>query len=445
MTTASPLVFHWFRRDLRLEDNAALYAALSSGLKVLPVFIFDTHILDRLEDRADARLHFIHRVVAQLQERLQALDSTLLVESGSPLQVWKNLLERYPQARAVYAGADYERYALERDGAVRELLQSRGMELHTVKEHVVFDGSEVRKKDGTPYSVFTPYSKAWLERLRSQPQALNEYDCTALFGQWYKHAPTRLPLMSDLGFEPQARMRVPDTEPILDEELLRRYGARRDFPAEEGTSRLGVHLRFGTLSVRRLARLASETGSTVFLNELIWRDFYSMILQCFPHVERAAFRPGYERIAWLNRPEDFDAWCKGATGYPLVDAGMRQLNATGYMHNRVRMVVASFLCKHLLIDWRWGEAYFAAKLLDFDLASNNGGWQWAAGCGTDAAPYFRIFNPSAQAKKFDPKGAYCRRWLLELKTPPYDFPRPIVEHEQARKRCLETYKQALTL
>jgi deoxyribodipyrimidine photo-lyase len=441
---SSPIVLFWFRRDLRVDDNAALYHALRSGYPVLPLFIFDTDILDKLSDRRDARVAFIHQALARLKERLRERGSDLLVQHGRPLDVWEKLLQTFPVA-AVYANRDYEPYALRRDTAVRVLLERRGIPMHTYKDHVVFEKDEVLKEDGKPYTVFTPYSRKWRAKLAERLQAdgnsfyLASYPCERYFDRFLR-VPQALPFPSleDIGFVPAGIPFPPDSVP---QGLIRNYDKTRNFPAIAGTSRLGVHFRFGTISIREKARRAQQLNDT-FLNELIWRDFYSQILAHFPHVVERPFRPEYERIPWRDAPEEFRRWCEGTTGYPLVDAGMRELNTTGYMHNRVRMVTASFLTKHLLIDWRLGEAYFAQKLLDFDLASNNGGWQWAAGCGTDAAPYFRIFNPIEQAKKFDPDAAYVRKWIPELGTSAY--PKPIVDHTFARQRCLQAFKAALS-
>ncbi len=445
-----PLSIFWFRRDLRLDDNAGLYQALRGPLPVLPLFIFDRAILDDLPDRRDARVEFIHQAVTDLQRQLAAQGSTIVVRYGQPEEVWAELLAEYPVA-AVYANHDYEPYAVQRDTAVAHMLQAKNIPLHTCKDHVIFEKAEVVKDDGKPYTVFTPYKKKWLSKLHSQwiedPNAAGQtartsfylaaYPNQKYFDNLLKTKPLPVPELQAMGFEPAG---IPFPAPVVARGLIKGYGATRDFPGVDGTSRLGVHFRFGTISIREKARHA-ESLSETYLGELIWRDFYSQILYHFPRVVGHAFRPPYDRIPWRSAPADFEQWCAGKTGYPLVDAGMRQLNATGYMHNRVRMVAASFLTKHLLIDWRQGEAYFAQKLLDFDLASNNGGWQWAAGCGTDAAPYFRVFNPLEQAKKFDPQNQYIRMWVPEFGTP--DYPPPMVEHAFARQRALETYKKAL--
>jgi deoxyribodipyrimidine photo-lyase len=433
------IAVHWFRRDLRLEDNTALFHALESGAPVLPVFIFDREILDRLEDKRDARVEFIHHHLLQLQEKLVALGSSLLVLHGRPMDCWKQLVQEH-RISAVFTNRDYEPYARQRDAEIGEFLLSQGIPFHTYKDHVIWEHDEVLKSDGTPYTVFTPYSKVWREKIRSSggsAQPLAHFPSEERKDRFFRTAPLPLPGLGDLGFLPAG---IPFPPATVSQKLIADYAQKRNFPAIAGTSRLGVHFRFGTISIREKARRALQLSET-FAGELIWRDFYAQILANFPHVAKGAFRPAYDEIPWRDAPEEFARWCEGQTGYPLVDAGMRELNATGFMHNRVRMVVASFLSKHLLLDWRLGEAYFAQKLLDFDLASNNGGWQWAAGSGTDAAPYFRVFNPMAQQQKFDPDLVYVRRWVPEFGTPRY--PKPIVEHTFARNRCLETYKAAL--
>ncbi len=440
----------WFRRDLRLEDNAGLYHALRSEAPVLPLFIFDKNILDDLEDKKDARVEFIHQEITRLSSELKEHDSSIAVRYGFPQEVWKSLLETH-DIGAVYINHDFEPYAKDRDEAIRQLLDEKNIPLHTFKDHVIFEKDEVVKDDGNPYTVFTPYSRKWLAKLESEMVEmetpggdeqevsfyLKPYPTEKYSSNYFKTKPLDIPSLEDMGFE-KTDIEFPSR--TVSQGLIKNYGETRNFPAVDGTSRLGVHFRFGTISIREKARKARGLSKT-YLNELIWRDFYAAILWHFPHVVGGPFRREYEDIEWRNKDAEFKAWCEGKTGYPLVDAGMRELNATGYMHNRVRMVTASFLTKHLLIDWRWGEAYFAKKLLDFDLSSNNGGWQWAAGCGTDAAPYFRIFNPASQLDKFDKNLKYVKKWVPEYGTNKY--PDPIVDHKMARERCLETYKRAL--
>ncbi len=426
--------FFWFRRDLRLQDNAGLYHALKDNSAVLPVFIFDTHILDKLQNKADARVQFIHDTLSGIKSELQQLGSDLLVRYGTPEKIWPELLQEYA-VEAIYTNADYEPYAKERDAAIAQLLESKGKSLKSYKDHVIFDGSEVLKDNGDPYVVYTPYSKTWKAKLNGF--YLKPYPTEIYFSNFKRFQAEPMPSLSDMGFE-KTRISIPPKE--VAQGTIKRYDQTRDYPAQDGTSRLGIHFRFGTVSIREKVRKALSLNEK-FLNELIWRDFYQSILWHFPRVVKQSFRPEYDGILWRNKAEEFERWKNGTTGYPIVDAGMRELNTTGYMHNRVRMIVASFLTKHLLIDWRWGEAYFAEKLLDFDLASNNGGWQWAAGCGVDAAPYFRVFNPSLQQAKFDPDAKYIKKWVPEYGTAKY--PKPMVDHAFARTRCLETYKAAL--
>lgn len=432
---SSPITIFWHRRDLRLEDNAGLYHALKSGLPVLPIFIFDQQILVRLEDKADKRVDFIHRQIVLLKQQLQTHGSDLRVYYGNPIDVWKNIIQEYSVSK-VFTNHDYEPYALQRDEAIQALLAEKQIPFHTFKDQCIFEKSEVVKDDGSPYTVFTPYSKKWKAKLTDFH--LKAYPTEKYFQHFYKVVvPSDTISLTEMGFK-QTDAVFPSKE--VAQGIIKHYTEQRNFPAIAGTSRLGVHFRFGTISIREKARKAKDLNET-FLNELIWRDFYMMILAHFPHVAQGSFRREYDRIQWRNNETEFRAWCEGKTGYPIVDAGMRELNTTGFMHNRVRMIVASFLTKHLLIDWRWGEAYFAKKLLDFDLSANNGGWQWAAGCGTDAAPYFRVFNPALQTEKFDKQLVYIKKWVPELYTP--NYPKPIVEHDIARKRCLEVYKEAL--
>ncbi len=426
----------WFRRDLRLTDNAALYHALRAGEPVVPIFIFDKNILYKLDNKADRRVEFIHAALTGMQEELVAMGSTLHVHYDTPQQAWQQLLQQY-KIGAVFTNHDYEPYAAERDTAIKALLEKQGATFHTYKDQVIFETDEVLKDDGKPYTVFTPYSRKWKSKLSEF--YLKSYPVEKYYQSFYRQKPIAIPSLISMGFQ---AVDLPFPPKQVAKEVLQQYGKNRDFPAlQHGTSKMGVHLRFGTVSIRELATQALKL-SEVYLNELIWRDFYHAILWHFPQVGKGkAFKPAYDHIQWRNNEAEFSAWCKGETGYPIVDAGMRELNATGYMHNRVRMIVASFLTKHLLIDWRWGEAYFAEKLLDFDLAANNGGWQWASGSGCDAAPYFRVFNPTLQTEKFDKQLHYIRKWVPEFEG--FGYTKPIVPHDIARKRALEVYGAAL--
>jgi deoxyribodipyrimidine photo-lyase len=427
----------WFRRDLRLHDNAALFYALNAGLPVLPVFIFDPEILDLLEDKSDARVEFIFDAVRSIHEKLIGLEAALDIYYGNPKEIFSGLFGDY-QIGQVFTNEDYEPYAIQRDGQIKTLLEKSGTGFQVFKDQVIFSKEEIVKKDGSPYTVFTPYSHQWKIKLEEDGGYLKTFSTEKYFSNFLKRSGKPFPDPATIGFSFLGR-KFPSQK--INRELIRQYGERRDYPDLDGTSHLGIHLRFGTISIRALAKEARATNQ-VFLRELIWRDFYQMILWHFPKVGQGfAFKGAYEKISWRNDEGEFALWCTGKTGYPLVDAGMRQLNSTGFMHNRIRMVTASFLSKHLLIDWRWGEAYFAGKLLDFDLASNNGGWQWAAGCGCDAAPYFRIFNPALQQEKFDPQGAYIKKWVPEYSE--MNYPPPMVEHRYARDRAIREYKKAL--
>ncbi len=434
--------FLWLRRDLRLEDNAALHSALMENSDVQCVFIFDKYILGKLPSKVDARVEFLHTTIESLKRQLIGLGSDLWVYYGKPETVWTDLLSQYPESK-LYYNRDYEPSALARDTTITEIFDQSGGSVLSYKDHVIFEQDEVTKDDGLPYTVFTPYKRKWLKALEAgedyaASQYLAPYECTQYYHQLSQHTSHQdLVSLDAMGFHP-TDIEIPGTQ--VSQSLIRDYEEKRNFPALNGTSKLGIHFRFGTISIRDKARKAAKLSAT-YLSELIWRDFYSQILYHFPHVADKAFRPKYEGIAWRNNEKEFDLWCQGQTGYPIVDAGMRELNTTGFMHNRVRMITASFLTKHLLIDWRWGEQYFADKLLDFDLASNNGGWQWAAGCGTDAAPYFRIFNPHTQLDKFDKGRQYVNQYVPEYGTDAYtDY---IVDHKEARERCLATYKQCL--
>ncbi|SEG39246.1 cryptochrome/photolyase family protein [Algoriphagus boritolerans] len=427
------ITLFWFRRDLRLEDNTGLFYALQQEKNVLPLFIFDRTILDKLEDKADARVEFIHSQLIEIKSQLEKKGSTLLIKYGKPEEIYVALLNEY-DIQAVYTNRDYEPYAKERDAKIETILKEKGISLFSFKDQLIFEPGEILNGSGDFYKVFTPFSRNWLDKYHhTKVQTLEAPNWKNL------HFVDSLKAISlkEMGFE-ETNIQIPPK--VADQDIIRHYDKTRNYPAQNGTSRLGIHLRFGTISIRKLVQIAASLNET-YLNELIWREFYMMILAYNPQVVERAFKPAYDQIPWRNNTEDFQAWCEGNTGYPIVDAGMRELNATGYMHNRVRMVVASFLTKHLLIDWKWGEAYFAKKLLDFELASNNGGWQWAAGTGTDAQPYFRVFNPDSQTEKFDKELKYIKKWIPELGTSKY--PKPIVDHKFARVRAIETYKQAL--
>ncbi|CCH51126.1 Deoxyribodipyrimidine photo-lyase [Fibrisoma limi BUZ 3] len=437
--TTEPISLVWLRRDLRLHDNAALYYALKSGRPVLPIFVYDRLILDQLEDRDDRRVEFIHREIQQLQAQLHQMGSTIIARYGRPIDVLKQVVEEFAVAD-VYTNYDYEVYAKERDAVVKAMLAERGIGFHTFKDQAIFDRDEVLTGGGKPYTVFTPYSRNWIGKLNDF--YVKSYPTETYFANFVKTSALgdhdfTIPTLEEMNFRPKGESYP---VPTVDDDLLQNYEEMRNIPAQPGTSELGIHLRFGTISIRDLVRQAQATSER-FLTELAWRDFYFQILDHFPHVEKHAFRREYENIPFLNRAEDIERWQNGETGYPIVDAGMRQLNETGWMHNRVRLVVASFCVKHLLIDWRIGEAYFARKLRDYDLAANNGNWQWIAGTGNDAAPYFRVFNPAEQARKFDPKGIYIRRWVPEFDS--LRYPQPIVDHPMARQRAIDTYKKAL--
>jgi deoxyribodipyrimidine photo-lyase len=434
------VILFWFRRDLRLKDNTGLYHALKLAqkleLKVLPIFIFDKMILDKLEDKADRRVDFIHQTITELQAVLTEKGKSLWVHYGHPTEAIEALKKQY-QIHSLFTNQDYEPYGINRDAQIATNLAKEKIEFHAYKDQVIFEKSEVTKEDGKPYTVFTPYSRRWKAAWEANtPKLLPSEKGTEYFLE-SKALP--IPSLKAMGFE-KTDLVVPAKK--WKEATVKNYTEQRNFPAKEGgTSHLGMHLRFGTISIRQLA-LDTASINTTYLNELIWRDFYHMILWHFPHVaEGKSFRAQYDLIEWRNNEKEFEAWCEGRTGYPIVDAGMRELNTTGFMHNRVRMIVASFLTKHLLIDWRWGEAYFAQKLLDFDFAANNGGWQWASGSGCDAAPYFRVFNPRLQTEKFDKQLQYIRKWIPELDS--LTYPQPIVVHEHARVRVLAAYAKAL--
>ena len=423
----------WFRRDLRLEDNVGLFHALNSDEDVLPIFIFDETILSQLP-KDDSRVTFIYQQLEKIQNQLQAIGKSLAVFHGTPFEVFTKLIDEN-KVKTVYTNHDYEPYARKRDLELNLFFKEKNIEFKTSKDQVIFEKSDVVKDDGTPYVVYTPFSNKWKDNFRKT--ILIHYKSEDLLNKITLHSYSFLSL-SDIGFE-SSKIKV--TPYDISNALIDNYEATRNFPAMNKTSYLGIYLRFGAVSIRKMVAKAIESKNETFLKELIWREFFMQILWHFPHTINSSFRPKYDEIKWENNEVLFQKWCDGKTGYPFVDAGMRELNATGHMHNRVRMIVASFLCKHLLIDWRWGETYFATKLLDYEQSSNVGNWQWAAGSGVDAAPYFRIFNPTEQIKKFDKDLAYIKKWIPELNS--LEYPNPIVDHKEAREKCLRVYKSAV--
>ena len=427
----SELSIFWFRRDLRVDDNTGLSAALSSGKPVIPVFIFDENIIEELPGN-DARISFIYDNLRKINDFLLSCQSSLKVLKGEPLEIWRKILSEF-NVKEVFFNRDYEPYALERDRKIGKLLESKGIKFHSFKDQVIFEKDQICKADGNPYTVYTPYKNRWLKRFHTE----GIRSSSIINKKGFERLKFRFPALEELGFTESSIKVKPYNLDVADN-----YEGTRNYPALDGTSKLGPHLRFGTVSIRYIIK-GLNPGNISFLNELIWREFFMQILFHFPGVVTGNFRKKYDDILWRNNESEFDAWCKGKTGYPLVDAGMRELNQTGTMHNRVRMVVAGFLCKHLLIDWRWGEAYFAEKLLDYELSSNNGNWQWAAGTGCDAAPYFRVFNPTEQLKKFDSSLDYIKRWVPEIDRA--DYTEPIVDHSYARKRAIDTYKKGIRI
>lgn len=427
------ITIFWFRRDLRLEDNAGLFHALQSEENVLPIFIFDTTILSQLE-KNDARVTFIHKLLYKIQLQLNAVEKSLAVFEGKPIEIFKQLIDEN-RITTVFTNHDYEPYARKRDKELNSLFKQNQIEFKTCKDQVIFEKNEVTKEDGKPYIVFTPYSKKWKEKLKNNP--LVHYPSEAFLDKITTHSYPFLTL-EGIGFSKSEIQVMPYS---VSGKIIENYADTRNFPSISGTSLLAPHLRFGAVSIRNIIAKALAYSNETFLNEFIWREFFMQILWHFPETVNRSFKEKYDYIQWENDEVKFQKWCDGKTGYPFVDAGMRELNTTGHMHNRVRMIVASFLCKHLLIDWRWGEAYFANKLLDYEQSSNVGNWQWAAGSGVDAAPYFRIFNPTEQIKKFDADLKYIRKWVPEVNTTSY--PKPIVDHKEAREKCLNTYKEAL--
>jgi len=417
----------WYRRDLRLEDNTGLFKALNENENILPIFIFDDSILDELPED-DARVNFIYESLSKINKQLNNHKASLQILKGQIDDVWEKLVTTY-DIQKVYLNKDYEPYAIKRDQKIKEFLNSKGIEMKTFKDQVIFEEDEIVKADGKPYTVFTPYKRKWLEKFTKV-----NLNLIANFDNFFKKT-IDFPSLNQLGLK-NSSLKVKK----YSLKNVSTYSETRNFPNLDSTSYLSPHLRFGTISVRQIITELKNKSET-FLSELIWREFFMQIIFHFPHVVTKNFRPKYDGIQWVNNKEDYDNWCQGKTGYPLVDAGMRQLNETGYMHNRVRMVTAGFLCKHLLIDWRYGEAYFAKKLLDYELSSNNGNWQWAAGTGCDAAPYFRIFNPIEQLKKFDKTLTYTKKWVKDFDT--LEYPKPIVDHKYARNRALEAYKKGI--
>lgn len=421
----------WFRRDLRIEDNVGLWHALTSGFPVLPIFIFDDEILDGLP-KNDARVSFLYSCLKDIHLQLKKTGSSLLIKRGNVQEVWKELILKF-NIKKVYFNKDYEPYGINRDNSIIEILKSKNIQTYTFKDQVIFEENEILKADGKPYTVFTPYKNKWLQSLGLTNDKTIIYEKGSP-NNFYKYE-IIIPTLEILGFIKSKIKVLPYNLSNISE-----YDKNRDYPGINGTTNLSPHLRFGTVSVRKMVSIA-QSKNAVFLSELIWREFFMQILFHFPQVVTQNFKRKYDNIVWRDDPADFTKWCQGNTGYPLVDAGMRQLNETGYMHNRVRMVTAGFLCKHLLINWKLGEAYFAEKLLDYELSSNNGNWQWAAGTGCDAAPYFRIFNPSEQLKKFDSDYEYTKRWIPNFQE--LTYPKPMIIHTEARERCLQVYRQAL--
>jgi len=429
-----PITIFWFRRDLRLNDNTALFEALQGKYPVLPLFIFDENILGKLEDKADPRITFIYNQLIEIDRELYSQKSGLLIEKGDPVDIFRKLLKEY-EIKAVFTNRDYEPYATQRDKKIEKLLSEQKISFQTYKDQVIFEKDEIRKDDGDPYIVYTPYKNKWLDTFQDSHAARKSGE--KHFKNLYQGKIKAFPELSDIGFR---RSEIDFPPKSINMDVIKDYHKTRNFPAQDGTSRLGVHLRFGTISIRDLVSQVNSVNQT-FLSELIWREFFMMILFHFPETTDKAFRKEYDKIPWRDADKDFQRWCQGKTGFPMIDAGMRELNATGYMHNRVRMITANFLTKLLLIDWRKGEHYFAEKLLDYEQSSNVGNWQWSAGSGCDAAPYFRIFNPETQIKKFDPDLKYIKKWIPEYDTDKY--PKPMIDYKYARERALSVYQQTL--
>ena len=424
----------WFRRDLRLHDNKALFHALQSEEKILPIFIFDIDILKKIP-KDDARISFIYSELKAMNTHLESFGTEIKMFHGNPKEVFRSLMKNYTIVK-VFTNHDYEPYAIKRDLDIKEVVSSSKIDFQTYKDQVIFERNEITKKDGKPYVVYTPYSRKWLEKYETDKP--ENYPSEDLLDRLYKKTKSETLTLSDIGF---IKTNIPIKNYIFNSRIINEYEETRNFPALDNTSKLGPHLRFGTVSVRQMVSRADAHENKIFLKELIWREFFMQILWHFPETHKNSFKSKYDRIIWRNNEKEFQKWCEGNTGYPMVDAGMRQLNKTGFMHNRVRMLVGSFLCKHLLIDWRWGEAYFAEKLHDYEMSSNVGNWQWVAGTGVDASPYFRIFNPTSQIQKFDKELKYIQKWVPDFQE--ITYPSPMVEHKFARERCLKTYKDAL--
>jgi len=433
LDTKPKVSFFWFRRDLRLDDNSGLYHSLKDKFPVIPIFIFDANILDKLENKEDKRLEFIHKNLFELNQKLLKLGSSLLVKFGKPLEVWKELSKDFNIA-SVYTNHDYEPYAIERDNLVKDFLLSKKINFYTYKDQVIFEKDEILKNDGKPYTIYTPYSKLW--KIKLDENALKEYRTENLFNNFHKTKPIDLISLEDIGF----KKTFFDFKNLnFDLEIIKNYDKQRDYFSKESTTKISVYLRFGIISIRKLVKIALELND-IWLNELIWREFFMMILYKFPYVADKPFRLEYEKIKWVNDENNFQKWKEGNTGFPIVDAAMHELNQTGYIHNRLRMLTASFLVKNLLIDWKWGEKYFAKKLLDFELSSNNGNWQWVAGTGCDSSPYFRVFNPEIQTKKFDPELKYIKKWIPNFDSQKYQ--KQIIDLSFSRERAISIYKQA---
>ena len=427
------LVIFWFRRDLRLKDNAGLFHALNENDKVLPIFIYDKNTLDKL-NKSDHRVDFIEYSLKKLNDLLKKNNKSISIYYGKPVKVFSELIKKYNVTK-VYSNKDYTPYSIKRDKKVEELLKVNNIDFNSYKDHVLFEKYEIVKDDNTPYKVYTPFSRKWLTKMSENK--IDFFNSEKYIHKFFNEKREFLPL-KEIGFEKSV---LSPLNLNLSSDTINNYEKTRNFPYVNGTSKIGLHLRFGTISTREMIVKAEVSKNKTFLKELVWREFFQQILFHYPHTINKSFKPKYDRIEWLNNENQFKKWCSGQTGYPLVDAGMRELNQTGFMHNRVRMLVGSFLCRHLLIDWRWGEAYFAKKLYDYETASNVGNWQWVAGCGVDASPYFRIFNPHEQIKKFDKNLIYTKKWVPEFESDQYV--EPIVIHKDARERCLLTYKKAL--